>query len=53
MLLMGCSLKFFLNESFLRLILCCLMTTIGLLISLLSFGISNEERCRFMELVKR
>lgn len=53
MLLMGCSLKFFLNESFLRLILCCLMTTIGLLISLLSFGISNEERCRVMELVKR
>ena len=53
MLLLGCSVKFFLDESFLRLILCCLLTTVGLLISLLSFGMSNEERCRVMQLIMK
>lgn len=53
MLLMGCSVMFLLDESLLRLILCCILTTVGLLLSLLSFGMSNEERSRVMELIRR
>lgn len=53
MLLMGCLVKFILDESLLRLILCCLLTTLGLLVSLLSFGMSNEERSRVIELIRR
>ena len=53
MLLMGYSIRFFVDESFLRLISCCLLTTFGLLISLLSFGMSSEERSRVMELIRR
>ena len=53
MLLMGCCVKAFMDESFLRLLLCCLLTTFGLLISLLSFGMSDKERSRVMELIRR
>lgn len=53
MLLMGCCVKFFMDESFLRLLSCCILTTFGLLISLLSFGMSNEERSSVMELIRR
>lgn len=53
MLLMGCSVLFLLDESLLRLILCSILTTLGLLLSLLSFGMSNEERSRILELIKR
>ena len=53
MLLMGFSVKLLLDEGFLRLISCCLLTTIGLLLSLMSFGMSNEERSRVMELIRR
>lgn len=53
MLLMGCSMKFFMDESFWRLLLCCLLTTFGLLICLLTFGMSNKERSRVMELIRR
>ena len=53
MLLMGCSVMYFGEDSFIRLILCCLLTTLGLLISLFSFGMSNEERSRVMEVIRR
>lgn len=53
MLLMGCSVMWFIDEGFLRLISCCILTTFGLLLSLLSFGMSNEERSRVIELIRR
>lgn len=53
MLLMGTLMTVLFEESFLRLLSSCVMTTVGLLISLLSFGMSKEERSRAMELVKR
>lgn len=53
MLLMGCAMTFVLDECFLRLIICCLLTTAGLLISLLSFGMSKEERSRAIEILRK
>ena len=53
MLLMGWSSKFFVEESYLRLISCCLLTTVGLLVSLLSFGMSDDERSWVMEMIRR
>ena len=53
MLLMGTLITCLFEESFFRLLASCVMTTIGLLISLLLFGMSREERMRAMEMVKR
>ena len=53
MLLMGWSSKFFVEECYLRLISCCLLTTVGLLVSLLTFGMSNDERLRVMKMLRR
>ena len=53
MLLMGTLMTVLFEESFFRLLSSCVMTTVGLAISLLSFGMSKEERCRVIELVKR
>jgi len=50
---MGWSSKFFVEESYLRLISCCLLTTVGLLVSLLTFGMSNDERLRVMKMLRR
>jgi O-antigen/teichoic acid export membrane protein len=53
MLLMGALMTCLIEESFFRLLSSCVMTTIGLLISLLLFGMSRDERMRAMEMVKR
>ena len=53
MLLMGTLITCLFEESFFRLLSSCVMTTIGLLISLLLFGMSRDERMRAMEMVKR
>ena len=53
MLLMGILMTCLFEESFFRLLLSCVMTSVGLLISLLSFGMSKDERSRAIELVKR
>lgn len=53
MLLMGTLMTVLFEESFLRLLSSCVMTTVGLAISLLSFGMSKEERCKVIELIKR
>lgn len=53
MLLMGTLMTVLFEESFFRLLSSCVMTTVGLLISFLSFGMSREERSIAMELVKK
>ena len=53
MLLMGCLSRLFLEESLLRFISCCLLTTVGLSASLLSFGMSTDERLKVKEMIRR
>lgn len=53
MLVMGCTIMFVLDDSFLRLIACCLLTTLGMLISLFSFGLTKEEFNKAVEIIKK
>lgn len=53
MLLMGITVTLVMEDGFLRLLVCCIITTIGLLISLATFGMTKDESNRVLELVKR
>ena len=53
MLLLGYATTFVFDESLSRLIVSCIMTTFGLLVSLISFGMVKEERKVAMELVRK
>ena len=53
MLLMGCSIMFILDDSFLRLLACCLLTTLGMLISFFSFGLTKEELSKAVGIIRK
>ena len=53
MLLMGCAMMFLLDDSFLRLLACCLLTTLGMLISFFSFGLTKEELSKAVGIIRK
>lgn len=53
MLIMGFSATYFFEDSFIRLLLSIVLTTVGMLVSLFTFGMTSEERNKVIGLVKR
>ena len=52
MVTFGYAIKFAFDESFLRLVITCIMTTVGMVVALLLFGITHEERTSVYAILK-
>lgn len=50
MLFMGYMIRFLLDEGLLRLVLCCLLTSIGMVVSFFLFGVTDKERCEINQM---